>query len=232
MLIYSYLTNTGSHTARQHEKKPVRERGVCLELVPLRSGTVPPSSVVFFMFAKLMEKTERHRPRIAVDVKIPAALREYVICVNGGSSVLHPDKDSILWCLLKQHLETCDNWLPIPPEERDQYIQIELRNVANAKTWSVPSEKKVGINVLSRFYLTTKCQSVIARYLNTCFKSSFRDYMLGATSNSDMSIAAAIEEFCSEYDITFENVSYATLRKDWYRYRERRQKTVLNPLLK
>jgi len=179
-----------------------------------------------------MGTRKSHNLQIAVDVKVSAALREYVICANGGSPVLHPEKGSILWGLLKQHLETCDHWLPVPAEEKEQYIQIELRNVANARTWSAPSDRKVGINVLSRFFLTPQGQGAIVRYLNSCFKSSFRDYMLGATSNSDLSIAAAIEEFCSEYDITFENISYSTLRKDWYRYRERRRKTTLNPMLK
>jgi len=172
-----------------------------------------------------METRESKKIQIAVDVRVPAALREYVVCVNGGSTLLVPSKFSVLWGLLKQHLFTCKRWRPVPRDERGQYIQIALRNVKAAKTWNCASQKKIEINVLYRFYLDERGQGVIVRYLDACFKASFRDYMIGALSNNvNLSITDAINGFCSDYDITEEKVLDTTLRKDWFRFKKRQQK--------
>lgn len=179
----------------------------------------------FSIFAIMETRESSKKIQIAVDVRVPAALREYVVCVNGGSPLLVPEKSSVLWGLLKHHLITCKRWMPIPREERGQYIQIALRYGACTKVWNIPSQKEVYINTLCRFYLDKRGQGVIAKYLDACFKASFRDYMIGALSNNvNLSVTEAINGFCSDYDITEEKILDTTLRKDWYRFRKRREK--------
>lgn len=80
---------------------------------------------------------------MTVDVRVGACLREYVICTR-GCDVIVPAKDSVMWCLLKQHLVTsADGYVPVHPDLAGEYIRIALRNAHSAKTYSVPSGRVV-----------------------------------------------------------------------------------------
>lgn len=154
---------------------------------------------------------------MTVDVRVGPILKEYIIA-SSGSDVLVPEKDTVLWALLKQHLVTCPTTY-VPITDRTEYIQIALRTTKAAATYSVVSERKLLINTLFRSFLTNSGQNVIRRHFAKEFKKSFRDYMKGAlNNNSSIQIKDAIEKFCEDNKVTMNKISYEMLKKDWYRF--------------
>lgn len=166
--------------------------------------------------------------RLKVDVKVGKTLKEFIVSTN-ESDVLDPEKDTVLWCLMKQHLITSPGYLPIA--DRSEYIQITLRNKNGAKTYSVPDKKRLQLQTLFRCYLDEKGQAVIRKHFEKEFKKTFRDYMRGALNNNpDMKIIDAIEEFCVDHNISMNNISVDMLKKDWYRYRTKSAMKNICPL--
>ncbi len=154
---------------------------------------------------------------MTVDVKVGKALKEFIVSSN-GSDILDPEKDTILWCLMKQHLLTRPGYMPIT--DRSEYIYITLRIKNGAKTYHVPEARNMGLQTLFRSYLDEKGQAVIRKHFEKEFKKSFRDYMKGALNNNpDMKIVDAIAEFCSDHMVILNDISISMLQKDWYRYR-------------
>lgn len=161
---------------------------------------------------------------LTVDVRVGAALREWVMSTT-GSDTLIPPKDSTLWCLLKQHLVTsAAGYSPVGFDERGEYIRIGLRNTHAARSYNVPSGRVVQLNTLFRCFLTPTGERVVRRHLEQEFKRCFRNYMTGCCNNSELKIIDAIEEFCNDHNIDGTNyITIEMLRKDWYRYRQREE---------
>jgi len=156
--------------------------------------------------------------RMTVDVKVGLAIKEFILSTN-GSDVLDPDKYTILWCLMKQHLVTVPGTYR-PLADRKEFIYITLRNKNGVKTYSVVKDKRVAISTLFYSYLTPQGQAVIRRHFEKEFKAAFRNYMKGALNNNpDMKINDAIEEFLNDHNVTMNYISVSMLQKDWYRYR-------------
>lgn len=156
--------------------------------------------------------------RMTVDVKVGKAIREFIIATS-GSDVLDPDKYTILWCLIKQHLTTVPGHYK-PLSDRSEYVSIKLRNSNDIKAYSVPKKGKSCYSTLFYSYLTETGQAVVRRHFEKEFKATFRNYMRGALNNNpDMKINDAIEEFLTDHDIAMDHISIAMLQKDWYRYR-------------
>ena len=167
--------------------------------------------------------------RLTVDVKVGRALKEFIVSTN-GSDVLDPEKDTILWCLLKQHLLTQPGYIPIP--DRTEYVAIILRGAKAAKTYSTDVSRNLQVNTLFRTYLNDHGQSVIRKHFEKEFKQVFRNYMKGCLNNNpEMKIIDAIEEFCTDHNITQDNISVAMLQKDWYRFRMKCQVKQVSPLI-
>ena len=164
---------------------------------------------------------------MTVDVRVGACLREYVIC-TWGCDVIVPAKNSVLWCLLKQHLVTsADGYIPVHPDLAGEYIRIALRNAHSAKSYSVPSGRVVQLNTLFRCFLDSTGERVIRRHLDHEFKKTFHDYMMGCSNNTDLKITEAIEEFCNDHCIDGTNsITIEMLRKDWYRFRQREENRI------
>lgn len=156
--------------------------------------------------------------RMTVDVKVGKALKEFIVSTN-GSDTLDPDKYSILWCLIKQHLVTVPgNYKPL--SDRSEFIYIKLRNSNDIKVFSVPKKTRVTYSTLFYSYLTETGQNVVRRHFEKEFKAAFRNYMKGALNNNpEMNINDAIEEFFTDHEISMDNITTAMLQKDWYRFR-------------
>lgn len=167
--------------------------------------------------------------RMTVDIKVGKAIKEFVVSTN-GSDVLDPDKYTILWCLMKQHLVTVPgNYRPI--YDRSEYIYIKLRNSNGIKTYSVPKDAKVKISTLFYSYLTDTGQAVIRKHFEKEFKATFRNYMKGALNNNpELPINDAIEEFLNDHNVTMDHISISMLQKDWYRYRRKCEISKICPL--
>ena len=167
-----------------------------------------------------------------VDIRVGRTLKEYIIATNGNETLI-PQKDTVLWCLVKQHLITsAAGYQAIPEDLKSEYIKIALRNVANAKTYNIHKEGIVGINTLFRCFLTRDGENSIKRHLEKEFKKTFRDYMKGALNNNvDMQIKDAIEEFCTDHNIVMNNITFDMLKQDWYRFRRKGTKVNVCTLI-
>lgn len=160
--------------------------------------------------------------RACVYVKVPPALRAYVIAVNNGSDTLLPARQSRLWGLVKQHLELVPaGYQPMPADGDPDYIRIALYT-SRRSTWSTPAGRVMTVDTMYRDHLSEAGQHAVAKHLMSGFKSIFRAYMTGALSNNpELSIREAIDEFCSDYNIDTDKVTFDMLSKDWYRFRMR-----------
>ncbi len=156
--------------------------------------------------------------RMTVDVHVGKAIREFIVSTN-ESDVLDPDKFTILWCLIKQHLVTVPgNYKPL--RDRSEFISIKLRNSNDIKTYSVPKSKSASYSTIFYSHLTDTGQAVVRRHFEKEFKATFRNYMRGAlNNNADMKINDAIEEFLADHNVSMNHISMSMLQKDWYRYR-------------
>lgn len=167
--------------------------------------------------------------RMTVDVKVGMAIKEFIFSTT-GNDVLEPEKDTILWCLLKQHLITVPGSYK-PLTDRTEYIYIRLRNSNSIAAYNVNRSKKMIISTLFYSYLTPTGQAVIRRHFEKEFKAAFRNYMKGALNNNpEMKILDAIEEFLSDHNVTMNHISVSMLQKDWYRYRMKQVTNKVCPL--
>ncbi|MGM9763342.1 MAG: hypothetical protein ACI3ZQ_04920 [Candidatus Cryptobacteroides sp.] len=169
--------------------------------------------------------------RAFVYVKVSPALRAYVIAVNNGSDTILPARQSRLWGLVKQHLELVPtDYKPMPVDEDPDYIRIALYS-SRRRSWSIPTGRTIVVDTMYRDYLSDEGQRAVAKYLMSEFKSVFRAYMTGALSNNpELTIRDAIDEFCSDYSIDTDKVTFEMLCKDWYRFRMRCGKSQSIPM--
>ena len=158
-----------------------------------------------------------------VQVKVSRAIREYILSINEGSDIVVPDKRSLLWGLVKMHLDLVPvGYIPVPLKAQDDFIRISLLKSRRTKSYSIPKNRVLEVNTLFRNHLTEDGQKAIADYLSRSFKQVFRAYMAGALSNNpELQIKDAILEFCSDHNISMDDITYSALRKDWFRYRKR-----------
>ncbi len=158
--------------------------------------------------------------RNSVDVKVGAHLRKWVMSVNDGDDVIHLDKRTNLWGIVKQNLDL------IPADyqtiqDRSEYISIEILDSHNSKTYNNTAQKSIHLNPLYRCYLSDSAQNAIRRYLENQFKNNFIVFMIARTSIPDSreSISAAVTAFLLEYDLHLDKKAIGRHAKYWYRYR-------------
>lgn len=175
---------------------------------------------------------------LTIDVRVGKILKEYILCTTGGDT-LTPDKDSILWGLVKQYLCTYTEekeansaelakiraqksaeHKDMSTDDKSEYVKIAFRKYANnVKAYCREENKTMTVNTFYRCYMTQSAQTTIRKYLYKEFKKTFLDYMRGALSNNcDMKVIEAIEEFCHDHKLTLDFISYEMLRKTWYRF--------------
>lgn len=171
-----------------------------------------------------MEEKER-REVMTVPVKVNPALREYILCTNGGSDIVFPDYKESLWVMLKSRLSLIpSDYKPFPHGPNPGYIRVALpSNNHLDPSFNIQANRVIEANPLFRCHLSEEDQAAIEKFLMKGFKKTFRDFMTGAITVTDgeASIKLAIDKFCNLYHLTMESITYEMLRKDWYRYRNR-----------
>ena len=174
-----------------------------------------------------MARRPKHE-HMTVLVKVHPALREYLVAVNSGDTI-HPERGSHLWGLISMHLQlTPPDYTPTPDTSTpDDCIRIALFD-SHARTWCNDLSRTIWQDSIFRNHLGPKAQRTIARHLMADFKHTFRAYMTGAMNNNP-DIAEAIDEFCSDYRITMQQLTIDLLRKDWYRWRMINQGQTVAP---
>lgn len=168
--------------------------------------------------------------RITVDIQVDKRLKKYIESSN-GSSLIIPDKGSVFLGLIMQHLSLRPREaISIPENEK---ITIALTN-GKPKKYSFDAKKVITINPMFRNYLNQRGQKAVVSQLNKTYKHAFHMFMEGytiANDDSNANILNGITEFLLEHQIEFDNVYIGTLRKDWYRYRRKKELKQRNPFI-
>lgn len=161
---------------------------------------------------------------IEVDVKVGALLREFVVSAN-GSDLLMPQKDDVLWCICKQNLLTAPP-VPVIIKDRSEYIRIALVNTqSSSRTYNIYREQNTHINTLFRNFFNEEGQARICNYLMKMYHSTFIVFMEShLQANPKMQIKQAIGNFLTSYNIMMDCITYAALRKYWYRHEKKKEK--------
>ena len=165
-------------------------------------------------------------------VKVLPCLREFILCVNGGSDIIIPGRESKLWGIVKMHLDLVPpDYKPVPASGSDNCIRIAIfrshRMCYNRNSHKYDPGKKrpnpnIVVDTIWRNYLNPVGQEAVASHLMHTFKLAYRSYMTGALGNNpELRIHDAIYSFCELYHITMENITYEMLRKDWFRFRKK-----------
>ena len=165
-------------------------------------------------------------------VKVLPCLREFILCVNGGSDIITPGRESKLWGIVKMHLDLVPpDYKPVPASGSEDCIRIAIfrshrmcynRNSRKFEPGKKRPNPNIIVDTIWRNYLNPVGQEAVASHLMHTFKLTYRSYMTGALGNNpELSIHDAIYSFCELYHITMENITYEMLRKDWFRFRKK-----------
>ena len=120
---------------------------------------------------------------MTVDVKVSKPLREYVLSINGGSDIIRPERGSMLWGLIKLHLDLVPRgYRPVPPDERDRYIRIALYKTRRTKSYNINTGRNMEINTLFRNHLNEEGQRAVASHIASGFKQTDRRNYFGDLS--------------------------------------------------
>ena len=168
---------------------------------------------------------------LTVDVKVGPELRSWIIA-TAGTDILVPERETNLWCLVKQHLQTVPASYRII-YDRGDYVYLRLLNSSShTKAWNLDAGRTIKVDTLYRSYLDENGQYVVRRFLYRNFKAAFRNYMMGAVrSNPGGREIAAITEFCLEYNIDVTKPLLARLQKDWIRHKKKVEAGLYNPMV-
>jgi len=171
-----------------------------------------------------MGKRDDHN---TVDVRVGAFLRQWVTNVYGPGPV-KLDRDSNLWCIVKQHLDLRpDDYRPV--EDPEEYITfVLLKDSSHTTAYRPASLSPTGrseyrVHTLYRCILSKRGENIVRRFLQKQFRNTFHSYMRGAMNNNPyISITEAITEFLQDSrQPVIDNRIISTLSKDWYRYRRK-----------
>jgi hypothetical protein len=147
-------------------------------------------------------------------IHLKPALQEFVVCafLAGGRKVSAADT---FGKLIRPWLTTPpDGYNPVTPAGPDVF-EFQLPNYEDK-------------NTEYNFYIPPKAQKYIASMLNEMFLSLMFihfDKMLTRMKNEQ--IKDAIYDYCYSYNISMEHIQYDTLKKAYYRYRQKKTKKVV-----
>lgn len=164
---------------------------------------------------------------LSIPVKVNPVLREYLVCIHGGSDLIPVDYQGPVWTVVKTHLDTIPNdWTPdIGGSAPDRIRLLMPTSHSGKRLYNQTAGAVIQTNYLYRSYLSEKGQRRVESILMKTFKDNFRQYMTGylssVRSGAVPKIKDAIESFCELYQLEMEAVTYEMLKKDWYRYRNR-----------
>lgn len=167
---------------------------------------------------------------ITVDIKVGKIIKEFILCTNGSSNIV-AQKDDILWCLVKQNL-LCAPLVPVFIKDDSEYITITLPTSKSAFTYNINAGRNIQANTLFRNYLDDCGQKKIRMHFEKEYRNVFSVYMRAQIiSAPDIMIKDAIDNFCTDYNLTLDYISISALKKYWYRYRLRKNISNICPLI-
>ena len=155
--------------------------------------------------------------RMKVAVSVSPIIREYIIDVNNGSDIITPKRGDLLWGLTKQYLETA----PMQPVAKDNdahYIYIELLDCHSTKSYNQQAGCSIYMNTLFRWNLSETGQNKVHSVLKKNFKAIMHTFIMGQLSaNPEMQQREAMEEFCTMFNLSMQNITPDMIKKSWDR---------------
>lgn len=152
-----------------------------------------------------------------ITIKLKPYLQEYLICKFNEH--IYASSKNIIGALLKPFIEY------LPPESiptfptGSEYLTITL-------PWYHEIEQRG-----AALYISEENQANFQRMLEIHFKDVFYSYMDDKiryiVPNKDGKIKKCIIQFCSDYEIRYNNINYEMLKKAYYRHSKAREKLKL-----
>lgn len=153
---------------------------------------------------------------LTVDIKVTPILKEFIVS-KWGTDTLVLKKDDYFTQKIKHILQRFpDNYTPVKPNERINYIRMQVKHVEYARVGSKCHFQKTKTSA----YLNAYMQDQVAKELNKYFKEVFHSYVLAfcsARSFKDNCQRDGINDFCETFQISMNSINYEMLKKSWYR---------------
>ena len=147
---------------------------------------------------------EQDRPTITI--KLKPYLQEYLMC-ELKSDVAH--KTNLIGKLLKPLLEIRPKGVVVEFNKGPEYIALGL-------------PYNDDLNIRGNLWVSPRNQAIFEEFLEWHFKRLFFHYMNDKV-RFYKSFKKCILQFCSDHNITFSNLNYEMLKKDYYRKRNRKK---------
>ena len=149
--------------------------------------------------------------RTTITIRLKPWLQEFLICSLEDPAVA--SKKNVIGAMLTPFLEYAPSDYIVKMNKGEEYITFELpEHIAgkNARNGSL--------------IVTEENQRNFERMLDVYFKDLFFNYVDDKIRyNSE--IKKCIYQFCADYKLSFNNVSYEMLKKSYYRRRKKQKKT-------
>ena len=139
-----------------------------------------------------------------ITVKLKPYLQEYLVCSLNSTRA---SRTNLIGKLLKPLLEI-----------RPAGVLPEFKKGPEYITFSLPYYEDLWVK--SNLWIPPRNQEIFESYLEWYFKELFFQYMDDKV-RFYKSFKKCILQFCFDYNVTFSNINYEMLKKDYYRKRNR-----------
>ncbi len=140
-------------------------------------------------------------------VKLKPYLQEFLICMLGDEAAVASRKN-LIGAMLSPLIQYCPKDYVFSKTEGPEYITFELPHGLGGKD---PRG--------SAIIITDKNQREFERMLSIYFKDIFFRYVDDKIRYSG-EIKKCILAFCADYNISFNHITYETLKKSYYRFKK------------
>ena len=143
-------------------------------------------------------------------IHLKPSLQEFVVCAFLGGTRKVSTMDTF-GKLIKP-------WLTAPPKNYNPIIPSGI----DVFVFELPryEDKNTDYN----FFLSPKAQKYISTILSEIFLIQMYIHLDNILPRTDNEIKKAIYDYCYSYNITFEYINYESLKKSYYRYRQKKNK--------
>lgn len=156
-----------------------------------------------------------------VSVNVGKDVREFITNSN-GSDVIEPEKESVLWSMIKPNLITSTQAAELTFDfNPESCIKIAImRKTGIRKVYNYFDKKEIVTNTQYRYIISPEGQSMIRKHFQKVLKQAFHIYMTGYfSSREDAPISEAVTAFCLDCNIEVTDTVIERYRKDWFRFR-------------
>ena len=176
-----------------------------------------------------------------VRVRVGQLMKQYIEH-SLQMDVIQPGQGSVLVDLMRPHLELrnyeqLDLFGGGPAKSEysdDETVKIELP-FHSVKAYNHISHKVIEYDKMYRTELSEYGQAMVRRHFKKIMRNAFHTYMDGYTSVWDgldkKRVKSGVASFLADYSIEYSEKDVSTLCRDWFRYRTKKYKQRLSPII-